>query len=153
MNSTHKRERQSGATMIEVLVAVVVLAIGLLGVAGMQMSALRNNQAAYQITTASILANSIAERMAANTPQVSDLSYNLPVGDPGCGAPVGDSLALKDLADWIQTMQGIGMLGRLSCGGVQCDAKGICDITVRWQDDRSGTDAGEVRNLVVQARP
>lgn len=138
--------------MIEVLVAVVVLAIGLLGVAGMQMSALRNNQAAYQTTTATILANSIAERMAANLPAARTLSYNLAVGAPACAGPGGGSLATQDLTDWIQAMQSNGMLGNLSCGGVQCDNTGVCVITIRWQDDRSGTGSGEIRDLVVQAR-
>ena len=65
----HSPGTQSGTTLIEVLVAVVVLSIGLLGIAGLQLSALRNTQGAYERSAAVILANSLAERMAADRAQ------------------------------------------------------------------------------------
>lgn len=47
---------QKGISLIEVLVAVLILGVGLLGLAGLQANALRNTQSAYLSTEASILA-------------------------------------------------------------------------------------------------
>ena len=55
-----------GFTLIEVLVAVVVLAIGLLGLAGLQISSLRGNQSAHSRTQASLIVDDMVERIRAN---------------------------------------------------------------------------------------
>lgn len=52
--------------MIEVLVAIVVLSIGLLGLAGLQATGLRNNQSAYLRTIATQQAYDMADRIRAN---------------------------------------------------------------------------------------
>ena len=67
--------RQSGLTLIEVLIAVVVLAIGLLGIAGLQSAALSNNLISYQYTQASSLAQAMIERMRANRDAVRSGAY------------------------------------------------------------------------------
>lgn len=74
--------RQSGITLIEVLVAVLVLAIGLLGIAGLQTAALSTNFNSYQYTQASFLAESMLERMRANRQAYAsgNSGYNLSAG-------------------------------------------------------------------------
>ena len=57
--------------MIEVLVAVLVMGIGLLGVAAMQATALRNNQSALERTQATIQTYSILDAMRANRQRAS----------------------------------------------------------------------------------
>jgi len=57
---------QSGFTLIEVLVAVVVLGIGLTGMAGLQIVSIRGSQQAYERTQASFLAYDIMDRMRVN---------------------------------------------------------------------------------------
>lgn len=51
-----KARTQKGISLVEVLVAVLILGVGLLGLAGLQANALRNTQSAYLSTEASILA-------------------------------------------------------------------------------------------------
>ena len=60
------RPTQSGLTLIEVLVTVVILAVGLLGMAAMQLSGIRGANGANYRTQATIYANDLAERMRAN---------------------------------------------------------------------------------------
>jgi type IV pilus assembly protein PilV len=52
-----------GATLIEVLVAVVVLSVGLLGIAALQLKGLQSAHAAYQRTVATIIAHDAVERL------------------------------------------------------------------------------------------
>lgn len=103
-------KRQAGFSLIEVLVTMVVLSIGLLGVAGLQASGLRNNHAAYTKTQATNLAMDMAERIRANpNGQASyinfDTSGNIPA-DPGCISdgctPV--QLANYDKFEWSQPL-------------------------------------------------
>ena len=53
--------------MLETLIAVLVLAIGLLGVAGLQTTNIKNSHSAHQRTMAVMLTGSMAERIRANT--------------------------------------------------------------------------------------
>ncbi len=58
-----KIANQTGASLIEVMVALLILAVGLLGVLSMQSRALQLNQNAYLYSQAAILANDIMEAM------------------------------------------------------------------------------------------
>ncbi|MES1999426.1 MAG: type IV pilus modification protein PilV [Pseudomonadota bacterium] len=58
--------KENGFTLLEVLVAIVVLSLGLLGLAGLQAASLRNNQVAYYRSIATQQAQDIADRMRAN---------------------------------------------------------------------------------------
>ncbi|MDR3419098.1 MAG: type IV pilus modification protein PilV [Nevskia sp.] len=58
--------RQSGISLIEILIAVLVLSIGLLGIAGLQTVALSANSISYQYSQAALMVESMAERMRAN---------------------------------------------------------------------------------------
>lgn len=73
---------QSGFTMIEVLIAVLVLSIGLLGLAGLQAASLHNNHSAYLRSQATLLAYGIADRMRANQVRSHVFSSG---GSYGCG--------------------------------------------------------------------
>src|SRR5664280_455779 len=58
--------KNSGFTLLEVLIAMLVLAVGLLGLAGLQATSLRNNQSAYNRSQATQLAYDLADRMRNN---------------------------------------------------------------------------------------
>ncbi len=64
--STFLNQRQQGFGMIEILVSILVLAVGFLGIAALQTQSLRFNHEAYLRTQATVLANDIADRMRAN---------------------------------------------------------------------------------------
>ena len=86
--------RQKGFTLLEVLVAMLVLSIGLLGLAGLMASSLRNNHSAYYRTQATWLAYDVIDRMRTNRPNVADYIVGI-----GAGSPAG-GLAGVDVTDW-----------------------------------------------------
>ena len=68
---------QKGFTLIEVMVAVFVLAVGVLGMAGMQAVSVRESQNSIFRSTADILAADMADRLRANRTDAADpLSTN-----------------------------------------------------------------------------
>jgi len=62
----HRGRRQAGFTLIEVLVALVVMAVGMLGIAGLYIESLRSGQMSISYTNAVTLAASMADRIRAN---------------------------------------------------------------------------------------
>lgn len=136
MHSTHYPSLQRGVTLLEVLIAVLVLAVGLLGLAALQARALQENQGAYQRTQASILAYDMLDRMRANRPSVVAGTYNIGFDDD---APTGNAVPQVDLKTWKAELAALLSQGdgRVVCVGAQCV------VTVQWfekayNDDRDG---------------
>ncbi len=126
--------KQRGFTLVEVLIAMVVLSIGLLGLAGLQATGLRTEQSAFQRSQATILAYDILDAMRANRQAARDGDYNLALAD---AAPSGDTLAAKDLRNWLAALT-----ARLPQGdGAVNVTNDIATITVQWKDSRGETDA------------
>ena len=71
--------KNAGFTLIEVLIAMLVLAVGLLGLAGLQATSLRNNQSAYNRSQATQLAYDIADRMRANSAGIASYTAIMPI--------------------------------------------------------------------------
>lgn len=71
--------RQNGATLLEVLVAIIVLALGLLGMAGLQAASLRVNQGALQRSQAVLLAYDILDQMRGNPDGADAGNYNVDI--------------------------------------------------------------------------
>lgn len=138
------RRVQRGASLIEVLVAVLIMGVGLLGIAAMQTTALRNSQSSLERSQAVIQTYSVVDAMRANRASALANDYNQ--GSMTCAVPTGTptTLAQRDLIAWFTSLK--TTLGRTgdttSCGQIVCNtvAAGICEITVRWDDSRA-TDA------------
>jgi len=137
-----RNARQHGFTLLEVLIAVVVLSIGLLGLAGLQASGLAQNNTAYQRTQATLLAYDMLDRMRANYDGVRLGYYNdIEAGsasDPGCissGCTV-QQLSAYDINSWSQLLT-----LRLPSGYGTVTGSGLnstFEITVMWDQDRTG---------------
>lgn len=143
--------RQSGMTLIEILVTVIVLSIGLLGMASLTVGSLKNNQGAFLRTQATILAYDMADRMRSNTAEAISGSYNnasttnAPAA-PNCGANgcTGAERVAADIRAWKQQIEGasgnMAMLpggeGAISGGGGPTDAGNAFAITITWKEDR-----------------
>lgn len=137
-------ERQTGSSLIEVLVSVFILTLGLLGAASMQITSLRAAESAFGRTQAAFLSHTILDAMRAN--MGSDGTVKTAYRSPGeaSTAPLcnpatiatGDSVATEDLRSWIGNLQ--ANLGSDACGGVHCDATdpNLCTVTVIWDEHR-----------------
>jgi type IV pilus assembly protein PilV len=62
----HRVEKQKGFTLLEVMIALLVFSMGLLGMAGLLTLSVKTTHVAYQRTQASFLAQAMADRMRAN---------------------------------------------------------------------------------------
>lgn len=154
---------QQGFTLVEVLVAIVVLSIGLLGLAGLQATGLRNNHSAYLRTQATLQAYDIIDRMRANVLGQSAY-YSTPTGKNCEGASANCSPA--DLADYDRSQWNAANANILPSGtGVVCrdtspddgtSTAPACDnaadapvVKVWWIDERDGS----VQRFVTSFRP
>jgi type IV pilus assembly protein PilV len=101
--------RQSGITLIEVLIAMAVFSVGMIGMAGLMISGMRSNDAALMRTQSTILAQEIYENILANLPAAMNGDYDVAMGAQlptssqyNCytGACDHSALAAWDLAGW-----------------------------------------------------
>lgn len=90
--------QQQGFSLLEALVTLVIFSIGLLGLASLQITALKINHDAQLRSTAVLLANDISERMRANPTAVADGAYNNPTG-AAAGQPQCLGLTSEGLPD------------------------------------------------------
>ena len=144
-------QRQSGMTLIEILVTVLVLAVGLLGMASLTVGSLKNNQGAFLRTQATVLAYDMADRMKSNAAEAIASSYDNQTtsdahADPGCMAAgcTGAQRVNADLFFWKQQIEGAngnmamlpGGVGTIVGGGGATTAGNIFTITITWSEDR-----------------
>ena len=92
----HSTCRQRGFSLIEVLIAILILAIGLLGMAHMQASGMRSTHGAYLRTQATFLAGDILDSMRANVTAARAGSYDIAFG----GAGTAGTVEGNDLIAW-----------------------------------------------------
>lgn len=142
------RKGAEGVSLIEVLVSVVVLSIGLLGVAAMQSIALRGGQSSLETSQAVIQTNSILDAMRAN--RINAGAYNTPGMVCAAGGAPG-TLAQNDVSVWIGALKNtIGRPGDTTTCGSITGCPDACVITVQWDDQRAG--GGAARTIVTGSR-
>lgn len=132
---------QSGLTLIEVLITVVLVSIGLLGLAGLQLTSVQNSNSASERFIATTLAQDILERMRANRNRAIGPGrvYNLALGaDPAVGGVEGD-----DLDAWKAAIEASLPSGR---GGVEVDDGSVATVTLAWTDasDKNADDSRDM---------
>lgn len=126
------RSRHKGFTLIEVMVALVILAVGLLGMASLMARSQKSNESAYSRSQATLMAYDFVERMRTNLVDPADTTKNykvLYVTDtssnastantssyalsslPNCSTPTGTlptggaSRATYDIAAWCSALK------------------------------------------------
>lgn len=132
------RSAVSGVGLIEVMISVLVLGIGLLGIAAMQAVALRNSEGSFERSQGVVNTYSILDAMRANRGDAKVGAYNM-----GWTCTVGGSgdRVAEDKVFWIQTLK--NNLNSTACGRITCQGT-FCTVDVRWDETRAGGDAAQV---------
>lgn len=134
--------RQAGVSLLEVMISVLILGIGLLGIAAMQATALRNGQSSLERTQAVIQSYAILDVMRANRQNALAGYYNTSgmkctALTGGAGQPAGQTSAQGEYNVWLTSLKSsMGLASDAStCADVSCDA-GVCTVIVQWDDSR-----------------
>lgn len=134
------RRRQSGFSLLEVLIGVVVFAIGLLGMAALQMNALKSNHSSSLRTQAVVLSYFMFDAMRANRADVESGNYNLA---KTCEIPLpGSTLVGNDQRFWMQRLKETLGDADSTCGEIACDGMN-CTVRVFWDDSRATGGSAE----------
>ena len=98
-NRSVAMQTQAGTSLLEVLIAVVVLSVGLLGLAGLQVAGLRVNQGAMQRSQATMLAYDVLDRMRSDRTAALAGKYDVGTTSPVSSEVLADSTNLS-LKQW-----------------------------------------------------
>lgn len=120
----------AGFSLLELLVGLIILAVGLLGLAGVQMMSLRQNNDAYLRSQATLMAYDILDRMRANRKHALDGRYVIAYGEqPGGG--LADQVN-EDLELWKGMLN--ATLPGPGDGAVEVVNGTIVTISIRWHE-------------------
>ncbi len=141
-----KFKLNTGFTLLEVLIALVILAIGLLGIAGLQLTGLMNNNSAAQRSQATALASEFADILRSNQPQVllgkfskintASLGYKATPKCKTIKSCTSAQMAERDLIDWGVTISQLLPQGSATSARVG----DVYTVTITWLDDKGLDD-------------
>jgi len=135
------KKRQTGMGLIEIMVAVLVLALGLLGLAALQARALQQNQSSLQRSQAVMLSYSIIDSLRTDRANAIAGVYNL---GQTCAVPAANGTYAGDsINGWFQSLKDRLGQAATTCGSIACNINGICTIRIFWDDSRAGGSANE----------
>ncbi|MET0660859.1 MAG: type IV pilus modification protein PilV [Steroidobacteraceae bacterium] len=143
MTALIPKQRQRGTSLIEVLVTMVILAIGMLGLAGLQGRLGVAEMESYQRAQALVLLQDMASRIATNRADAASYVTGTanPLAEAGvCPAAVGTRQEI-DATQWCNALLGAAEISGGSKAGAMIGARGCVEalpnneylITVAWQ--------------------
>jgi type IV pilus assembly protein PilV len=144
--------RQAGFSLVELMIALIVLSIGLLGVAKLSLSSVQANGSAYMRSQATELIQEIVDDMRANQPQAIAGGYNIAmtstIAAPGTNCETTTCTAAQvatfDVATWVNRLNATNG-GALPSGAgsitvaqlnnpVTGSPENTAIVTVQWDD-------------------
>jgi len=155
-------------TLVEVMIALVILSVGLLGLAGLQVQGLRGTSGSNSRVQAIFIISDMAERMHANGVAVNkDLTYqNVAINAGDCGdAPTDCStgscntadLATYDNYDICQAMADnlpYGATLNIDCDlGVGCVAESTHTLVLNWSQVQDASLGSRTQTITLQIQP
>lgn len=154
---------QRGVGLLEVLIAMLVLAVGFLAAGRMQIGALRNNQNAYHESQARMLLDDMIDRMRSNMAGVRADDYadksTVDASQTDCSSTACNaaSLAARDLYEWSVSLDPVvtNALPRLphtelesgsepAVGTISAPDTGVYTLTLSWQEMVDGVSTNRL---------
>ncbi|MFJ2537986.1 MULTISPECIES: type IV pilus modification protein PilV [unclassified Pseudomonas] len=135
------KNAQEGMTLIEVLVALLILTVGLLGAAAVQLNALKYTDSSRMTSQASFIAYDMMDRIRAN----SGADYTVTPPTSGNLSVARD----QDLYDFTTNIVGFG--GPTATGSITLNQR-VYTITITWSDARAANTASAQRSFVLTSR-
>lgn len=133
LKSAPPLSRQHGTSMMEVLVTILILALGMLGLAGLQSKIQLTEMEAYQRSQAVVLLGDMTDLIFANAANAA--SYK--TGSTGLNAPLGTGAtkdcsapttrADKDMCEWSDRLKGAAEVSGGNKVGAMIDARGCVE--------------------------
>lgn len=152
--------KQSGFSMLEVLVSLIIIMIGVLGIAGIQMVSIYNTEVARYQSLAAMLGSSLSANMQGNAAYWKAQTISITTtgatvsGGPAAGACLNaactaSQIAGYDLALWAADVSGTlpSATSAIDCT-ISTNATTDCAITISWSEKNitlnklGGTEAG-----------
>lgn len=143
-----KQSRQTGTTLLEVLVTVVILAFGLLGLAGLEMKTRSVEMESYQRSQAMVILNDMVNRLQMARGNAADyVADGALVGaeENDCSALTGSAF---DLCEWGNALIGAGETLGGSKVGAMIGAKG-CITEIQTPDNTPGACTPGIYEITV----
>lgn len=129
---------QAGATMIEVLVSFVILAFGVMGIAGLQTKAMALNQASLMRSQASALTDDIIDRLRADRVNAMAGRWDSSGTQTASSYASTGPIYTTDMGDWKREVENLLPEGRAL---VTVDtATGLVTVRISWNDSRRTDD-------------
>jgi len=139
---TTQRHRQAGFTLIEILVALAILSVGLLGMAALQNTGLRSNYSALTRSQATMKCEDILDRMRANRTAALSNDYDIAIGVVPT-SPTYSGMTLTDLNQWKT-----GLAAILPSGDGSVSVNGtVATVVVQWGESSGNQTVSVVTRL------
>jgi type IV pilus assembly protein PilV len=147
------RHAAAGVGLIEVLVAIAILAFGMLGIAALQAAALRSSQSSINRNEAIAQSYAILDAMRANRDNALLGKYDMGTYDPDdesstswtCAVPDNDgvTLASADRNEWMTRLRSPQGLGDSACAIIEpvAGVENTFEVRIRWDDSRGAVGA------------
>lgn len=154
---------QQGATLIEVLVAVIVLSIGMLGMVSLQTKAIQFEQSSMYQSQASVLAYDIIDKMRANSGSSAVLGQYLhgmndtiPQTYTSCAGSSANcslaDLASYDLYTWLAEVAAALPSGKAEVAVDNSGASPVYSITIQYDDSRTDKSSSFGQSNTISAK-
>lgn len=128
--------RQTGGSMIEILVSMVIVALGLLGHANLMMVSSKGNQTAYFRSQATLLSYDMIERLRMNKALAKNGKFNIDYDTPISASAT--TIEIIEIRDWLVNLADALPAGD---GKINVDGTGNVTIEVQWEEVlNSGAD-------------
>jgi len=151
---SHYRNKSQGFSLLEVLIAVSILAVAMLGIAAMQLMSLKDNRDAYFRSQAVLLTQDMAERMRSNKSQISaykGIDTTNSYGAGTCSSLCNPAQIVDvDKFEWSQKIKTTTTVTGLipSAKGTVTEAAGIYTIEITWQADGATVSKYSIRVVI-----